>query len=165
MGKDFGIAMNPEFLREVNAEKDFANPWIVVIGSNDAHTAQVLEKLYLPFNAPIIHMSIKEAEMMKYVHNIYNANKISFFNEMRMIAEKSGIDADKLFNTVIQSAEASWNKEYGIKNFGPYGGSCLPKDTRAFLSWTNENLKRKMPLLHAVIKVNEDLKDRIYLES
>ena len=164
VGKDFGVAMNPEFLREVSAEEDFMHPWIIVIGSNDARVAQVLEELYRPFKAPIVHMTIKEAEMMKYVHNIYNANKISFFNEMRLVAESVGVDADKVFNTVIESAEASWNKQYGIRNFGPFDGSCLPKDTLAFLSWANEKAKRKMPLLHAVIKVNEHLKDKNYLE-
>lgn len=164
LGEGFDVAMNPEFLREAHAEADFANPWIVVIGSRDSKTAQILEDLYKPFNAPIVHMSIKEAEMMKYVHNIYNATKVSFFNEMRQIAEKIGVDADKVFGTVVKSAEASWNPEYGIRNFGPFGGSCLPKDTRAFLDWAKKDLGRKMPLLHSVIKVNEDLKDRQYLE-
>jgi UDPglucose 6-dehydrogenase len=162
--KDFGIAMNPEFLREVSAEEDFMHPWIVVIGSNNAKVAQVLDELYQPFSAPIVHMSIKEAEMMKYVHNIYNATKISFFNEMRLVAESIGVDADKVFRTVVDSAEASWNKRYGIRNFGPFDGSCLPKDTLAFLSWANEKAKKKMRLLHAVIQVNEHLKNKQYLE-
>lgn len=162
--KDFGIAMNPEFLREVSAEEDFIHPWIVVLGSRDPKVAQILGELYQPFDAPIIKMTIKEAEMVKYVHNIYNANKISFFNEMRLVAESAGVDADKVFNTVIESAEASWNKQYGIRNFGPFDGSCLPKDTLAFLSWANEKVKKKMPILHAVIKVNERLKDKNYLE-
>lgn len=163
LGEDFYMAMNPEFLREIHAESDFAKPWIIVIGSNEAHAAQILDDLYKPFNAPIVHMTIKEAEMLKYVHNIYNANKISFFNEMRMVAEKVGVDADKIFQTVIKSAEASWNPEYGTKNFGPYGGSCLPKDTQAFLDWANNHHKQKMHLLHSVIKVNDDLKNRKYL--
>jgi len=101
---------------------------------------------------------------MKYVHNIYNATKISFFNEMRLVAESIGVDADKVFRTVVDSAEASWNKQYGIRNFGPFDGSCLPKDTLAFLSWANEKAKKKMRLLHAVIQVNEHLKNKQYLE-
>ncbi|HBI17479.1 MAG: UDP-glucose 6-dehydrogenase [Candidatus Moranbacteria bacterium GW2011_GWF2_34_56] len=162
--KDFGIAMNPEFLRETSAEEDFMHPWIIIIGSNEPKVAQILEELYAPFKAPIVHMTIKEAEMTKYVHNIYNANKISFFNEMRLVAESIGVDADKVFNTVVESAEASWNKQYGIRNFGPFDGSCLPKDTMAFLSWSNEKVKKKMPILHAIIKVNERFKDKEYLE-
>jgi len=162
-GKDFGVAMNPEFLREASAKKDFANPWIIIIGSNNLKVAKLLEDIYSPFNAPIVHMSIKEAEMMKYVHNIYNASKISFFNEMRQVGESAGVDSDKIFRVVMNSAEASWNKEYGIRNFGPFDGSCLPKDTLAFMSWANDNAKKKMPLLHAIIKVNEHLKDKQYL--
>jgi UDPglucose 6-dehydrogenase len=83
---------------------------------------------------------------------------------MRLLAEAVGIDADKVFKTVVDSAEGSWNKTYGIRNFGPFDGSCLPKDSRAFLSWTNEVAKKKMPLLHAIIRVNENLKDKQYLE-
>lgn len=164
MGSDFDIAMNPEFLREASAEEDFMHPWIIIIGSNNPKVAQILEELYQPFNAPIFHMTIKEAEMVKYVHNIYNANKISFFNEMRLVAESVGVDADKVFSTVMESAEASWNKQYGIRNFGPFDGSCLPKDTLAFLDWANKEAKNKMPLLHAIIRVNEHLKDKKYLE-
>ena len=164
VGKDFNVAMNPEFLREAKAEEDFMHPWIVVIGTNDYKSAQILEELYLPFKAPIVHMSVREAEMMKYVHNLYNAAKISFFNEMRTVAEPLGINSDKVFQTVMDSAEAAWNKKYGIKNFGPFGGSCLPKDTLAFLTWADESIKKKLPLLHAVIKVNENLKNKEYLE-
>lgn len=163
-GKDFGIAMNPEFLREVSAEKDFANPWVIVIGSDNPKVAAMLDEIYQPFKAPIKHMTIKEAEMMKYVHNIYNAAKISFFNEMRQVGESAGVDSDKVFKVVMDSAEAAWNKSYGIRNFGPFDGSCLPKDTLAFMSWAAESIKKKMPLLHAVIKVNEHLKDKQYLE-
>lgn len=163
VGQGFGIAMNPEFLREATAEQDFMHPWIVVIGSGDPRVAKTLEDLYRPFNAPIVHMSIKEAEMMKYVHNIYNANKIAFFNEMRSIAEKIGVDADKIFPAVTDSAEASWNKRYGTRNLGPFDGSCLPKDTLAFLTWADEQLGKKMPVLNAVIRSNEDLKERQYL--
>ncbi len=162
--EDFGVVMNPEFLREVSAEKDFLNPWVVVIGSNNYRATKVIESLYKPFGAPIFAMSLKEAEMLKYVHNLYNANKISFFNEMRMVAESIGVDADKIFSAVTKSAEGIWNPTYGTRNFGPFGGTCLPKDTKVFLNWTHDKLKKKLPLLHATIKVNEELKEKEYLE-
>lgn len=163
LGEGFDVAMNPEFLREVSAEKDFMSPWTVVLGTNSLRAAQTLEEMYQPFDAPIFHMSIKEAEMMKYVHNSYNAAKIAFFNEMRSVAERVGVDSDKIFDVVIQSAEASWNHQYGIKNYGPFDGSCLPKDTAALLNWADENVKKKMPILHAIIRANENLKDKNYL--
>lgn len=156
--EDFGVCMNPEFLREVSAEKDYANPWLVVIGSDDKLSGLLLGKIYEGFGAPIMYMSLKEAEMMKYVHNLLNATKISFFNEMRLVGERLDIDSDLVFKAVIKSAEAMWNPDYGIRNFGPFGGSCLPKDTMAFFTWAQENLNFKMPVLWGTIETNELIK-------
>lgn len=159
-GRDFGVCMNPEFLREKTAEKDFKNPWIIVNGCLDYKSEQAIDELYASFDCPKVHLTIKEAEMMKYVHNLFNANKISFFNEMRIAAESKGIDADKIFKVVVESAEASWNKDYGIRNSGPFGGMCLPKDTLGFLTWAREKLGKRLPLLESVIKVNEAVKEK-----
>ena len=151
----FGVSMQPEFLREVSAEKDFMNPWIVVIGSEDKMVGMMLEKIYEAFGAPIFQMSLKEAEMMKYAHNLLNATKISFFNEMRLVGEEIGADPDVIFPAVVKSAEAMWNPLYGTKNFGAYGGSCLPKDTEAFYTWAMENFNFKMPVLKGTMQTNE----------
>lgn len=159
-GKDFGLCMNPEYLREGSNEEDFKNPWIITIGELDTKSGKSLEKIYGSRKCPIVHISLIEAEMQKYVHNIFNACKISFFNEMRMICDTIGVDANKVFELVAKSAEASWNQTYGIRNFGPYGGSCLPKDTTAFLSWAKKELSSDMPLLEAVIRVNETIKGK-----
>lgn len=160
-GKDFGVCMNPEYLREDSNEEDFKNPWIVVIGELDVESGKTLEDIYTPVSSdcPIVRTSLKEAEMQKYVHNLFNACKISFFNEMRIICEAAGVDDARVFELVSISAEASWNPKYGIRNFGPYGGSCLPKDTTAFIAWVKDELKKSMPLLRAVIKVNETIKE------
>lgn len=159
-GRDFGVCMNPEYLREGSNEKDFKNPWIVTIGELDAKSGKTLEEIYCFHTCPIVHVSLKEAEMQKYVHNLFNACKISFFNEMRMVCEAAKINTDKVFELVAKSAEGSWNPKYGIRKLGPYGGSCLPKDTIAFLSWARKNLENPMPLLRAVIKVNEMTKEK-----
>lgn len=157
-GVGFGVCMNPEFLREVSAEKDFRHPWMVVIGSNDKKAGIALRKLYMPFRGPIAHMSLKEAEMMKYAHNLLNASKISFFNEMRIVGNSIGADPDVMFPIVVRSAEAIWNPKYGIKNFGAYGGVCLPKDTVAFYTWALEVLGYDMPVLKGTIQTNELMK-------
>ncbi|HCR36362.1 MAG: UDP-glucose dehydrogenase (Ugd-2) [Candidatus Nomurabacteria bacterium GW2011_GWB1_35_20] len=159
-GKDFGVCMNPEYLRENSNEEDFKNPWIIVIGELDIKSGKVLDEIYGPRDCPIIHTSIKEAEAQKYIHNLFNACKISFFNEMRMVCEAIKVDTDKVFELVAQSAEGSWNQKYGIRNFGPYGGSCLPKDTTAFLAWAKDKLGKSLPLLKAVIRVNEIIKEK-----
>lgn len=155
---DFGVAMNPEFLREVSAEKDFAHPWMTVVGANDEKSKLSLDELYVPFKAPITDMSIKEAEMTKYIHNLFNATKISFFNEIRVVSERMGIDPELEFKTAVKSAEAIWNPEYGTKNFGAYGGSCLPKDTTGFFTWAMEKFNLELPVLKGTIQMNEIVK-------
>lgn len=159
-GKDFGVCMNPEYLREVSNEEDFKNPWIITIGELDRRSGEMLEKICCHYDCPIAHVSLREAEIQKYAHNLYNACKISFFNEIRMICRAIDVNADKVFELVAKSAEASWNPKYGIRDLGPYGGSCLPKDTVALLSWAKEKLEDSMPLLKAIIKVNEITKEK-----
>lgn len=159
-GQDFGVCMSPEYLRENSNEEDFKNPWIITIGELDAKSGETLAKIYGSHDCPIVHTSINEAELQKYIHNLWNACKISFFNEMRGVSDRVGVDADKIFKLVQVSAEASWNPEYGIRDFGPFGGTCLPKDTVAFLSWAQDKLGEDLSLLRAIIEVNEALKKR-----
>lgn len=134
-GKDFHMAMQPEFLRQVTANQDFERPWYILIGEAEEGGGDTLEELYRPFNAPIERMSMEEAEMQKYVHNLYNAVKIAFFNEMRVIAKKEELDSEKIFEAVAQSCEGIWNPVYGLRDKGPFDGACLPKDTKAFRGW------------------------------
>ena len=153
VGQDFGVCTNPEYLREAQATEDFANPWIVVIGENDPRAGEILEDLYRPFGCSIRRVSIREAEYQKYAHNLFNATKISFFNEMRQVAERLGIDPSRVFELVSHSAEGMWHPAYGTRDLGPFGGSCLPKDTQAFLAFAREK-GTNMPLLQATIEVN-----------
>jgi UDPglucose 6-dehydrogenase len=138
-GKDFGLVMQPEYLREATAQADFERPWFVLIGEYDKQSGRAVEKLYKSFNAPIEHCTIEEAEIQKYVHNVYNAVKIAFFNEMRIALKKKGWDANKVFQATAESCEGMWNALYGIRDYGPFDGSCLPKDTRALLEWGDKN--------------------------
>lgn len=152
-GRGFGVAMQPEFLRQVSADQDFERPWHIVIGADDKPTGDLLETIYKPFNAPIDRMSIEEAEMQKYVHNLYNANKIAFFNEMRSICDKEGWNADKILMATAQSCEGIWNPIYGLRDFGPFDGACLPKDTAALLEWCRKN-SHNAEILSAIISQN-----------
>ena len=86
---------------------------------------------------PVYRVPIREAEFQKYAHNLTNALKISFFNELRRVAVAIGVDAERVFALVAQSSEAMWNAEYGTHDLGPYGGACLPKDLEAFLLWAD----------------------------
>lgn len=155
-GRDFGVCMNPEYLREHSAVEDFKNPWIVVIGQLDQASGDVLETVYGGFSCPVHRVGLKEAEAQKYVHNLFNAVKITFFNEMRDICRKEGIDAEKIFPLVADSCEGMWNPQYGIRDRGPFDGMCLPKDTQAFLAWAQQR-GWGMPLLSTTIEVNNSL--------
>lgn len=155
-GVDFGLAMNPEFLRQRTSEADFDRPWITVLGVSDQSTTQVLNNLYNSFGGLVIHCTPTEAETIKYVNNIYNAVKISYFNEVHNICEQLGVDSNLVGAVVARSAESMWNPLYGTRGGAPYGGACLPKDTEAFMSFC-EDLGLEHKMLAATIAVNEEL--------
>ena len=152
--------MNPEFLRQVSSEQDFARPWITVLGSSDGDTAALLDAIYQPFGALIVRCTPTEAEMIKYVNNVYNAVKISYFNEVHAICEQLGVDSSLVGAAVARSAESMWNPLYGTRGGVPYGGACLPKDTVAFMQFAREHGFEHL-VLEATIAANERLAERI----
>ncbi|MCU0490222.1 MAG: NAD(P)-binding domain-containing protein [Chloroflexaceae bacterium] len=156
VGEGFGMAMNPEFLRAVSNEQDFARPWITVLGVNDGYTAEILDELYKPFGALIVHCTPTEAEMIKYVNNVYNAVKISYFNEVHAICQHFGLDSNLIGAAVARSAESMWNPLYGTRGGVPYGGACLPKDTVAFLSFV-----RQHGLQHLMLEATHEVNSRL----
>ena len=153
VGADLHLAFCPEFLRQARANDDFAKPWIHVIGAADEVAGAILQELVAPFDAPVVRTDPTTAETIKYAHNLYNATKISFFNEFHLVCERLGIDSRLVSKTVALSAEASWNPEYGIRGGAPYGGACLPKDTAAFLDFATR-LGLEMPVLAGTIRTN-----------
>jgi UDPglucose 6-dehydrogenase len=153
----FALASNPEFLRAASAREDFRWPWMTVIASRNKRTQERLRFLLQPFGGEIrIFDDPATAEFIKCAHNIYNAAKISFWNEMWFVAERVGLNLEEISSTVAASAEGSFNQAYGIRGGAPYGGVCLPKDTNGFLGWAAE-LGADMPMLKSVIAVNESL--------
>jgi UDPglucose 6-dehydrogenase len=159
-GVDFGVAMNPEFLRQVSSEQDFARPWITVLGASDRRTAEILDQLYASFGALIVRCTPTEAEMIKYVNNCYNAVKISYFNEIHAICKQLGLDSNLIGATVARSAESMWNPLYGTRGGVPYGGACLPKDTTAFMQFARENGWEHL-MLEATMEVNWQLEQAV----
>jgi nucleotide sugar dehydrogenase len=156
-GQDFGVCVNPEYLRQKSAVSDFDKPWVVTIGEMDKRDGDILQDIYYWVDCPVHRVSIREAEMQKFVHNLFNANKIAFFNEMRQVCRELDISSDKMFQIVTQSAEGMWNPAYGTKDMGPFAGACLPKDSKAFRRYAEENLKMPMRVLQAMLDSNEDL--------
>lgn len=154
---DFALASNPEFLRAASAADDFRWPWMTVVASRNKRTKERVAQLLSRFGGQLkTYDDPATAEFIKCAHNIYNATKISFWNEMWQVAVRIGLNADEIAETVADSAEGSFNRQYGIRGGAPYGGVCLPKDTNGFLGFAS-GVGMDMPLLDAVVRVNEAL--------
>jgi UDPglucose 6-dehydrogenase len=153
-GEHFSVASNPEFLRAMSADEDFRFPWMTVIGSRSGRTVERLLDILRPFGGEFrTFPSTVEAEFVKCAHNLYNATKISFWNELWRVAQNVGIECDAVAGTVARSAEGSFNVEYGIRGGAPFGGACLPKDARGFLEFARHRGVH-MPILEGVLQLN-----------
>lgn len=152
-GRDYGICVNPEFLRKESALTDFLKPWRIVIGEFDNRSGDVLEKLYRPFKATMIRTDLDTAEMIKYVSNVFLATKISFFNEMYTICSELDLDPDFINRVVALDPRIG---KYGTHGGHPFEGRCLPKDMEAFISFVKANgLNPK--ILDATLRVNKKI--------
>ncbi len=150
-GDDFGIAMNPEFLREGKAIYDFMHPDKIVIGAIDERTSAIVSELYRSLDCEITHTNPKTAEMIKYVNNSFLATKISFSNEIGNICKKLGIDTYE----VMQAVGTDFRISKSFLNSGAgFGGSCFPKDVKALISKAKD-IGYDPLLLESVIEVNE----------
>jgi len=153
VGKNFGLCMNPEFLREGTAIEDFTNTDKIVIGSIDKKSSDVLEKLYESWKKeiPRIKVNLKTAEMIKYAQNSFLATKISVINEIANICQKSGVDAKDVAYAI--GLDPRINPKF--LNFGAgYGGSCFPKDVKALIAKA-ERIGYNPRLLKSVEKINQ----------
>lgn len=165
VGSDFALASNPEFLRARTALQDFLHPWITVVGARSPGTVDALRNLYRPLGGEFQgFFDPAEAELAKCAHNLFNAAKISFWNEMWRVATALGIECDGVAETVARSAEGSFNPLYGIRGGAPFSGSCLPKDVRGFLGFARD-LGIDMPVLSGVQEINQEMLDRSQPES
>jgi UDPglucose 6-dehydrogenase len=156
-GLGFSLASNPEFLRAASAAEDFRHPWMTVVGAHTKRTGERLADLLRPFGGELrVFDDPTTTETIKIVHNVFNAVKISFWNEIWTLTKALEVDASAVSSTVALSAEGSWNTSYGIAGGAPYGGACLPKDTNGLLGLARA-AGVDMPLLKAAVTVNEDM--------
>ncbi len=156
-GAAFAVVSNPEFLREGSAIGDFKRPDRVVIGTDDARAAAVMQQAYRPLSlnkTPIIQMSRRGAELTKYAANALLATKITFINEIADLCEEVGADVQDVARGI------GLDNRIGPKflHAGPgYGGSCFPKDTLALLR-TSEEFGAPQRIVEAVVAVNDSRK-------
>ncbi len=151
-GVDFGVAVNPEFLRESTAIKDYDHPPMTVIGELDKQSGDALESLYSELDAPIIRKDIEVAEMIKYTCNVWHAAKVTFANEIGNIAKAVGVDGREVMDVVCQDKTLNLSQYYMRPGFA-FGGSCLPKDVRA-LTYRAGQLDVEHPMLGAIMRSN-----------
>ena len=152
-GKDFGVAINPEFLREGTAVFDYRNPPKTVIGCSDEETGKLVAGLYSELPGPVIVTDLQTAEMVKYVDNIWHALKVAFANEVGNVAKSLGIDGHEVMNIFCQDTKLNLSPYYLKPGFA-FGGSCLPKDLRAF-TYKARTLDLSLPILESILPSNE----------
>jgi len=157
---DFDVASNPEFLREGSAISDFMRPDRVVIGAESEKAKNMLRELYRPLyliETPMVITNLETAELIKYACNAFLATKISFINEISQLCEVVGADVQSV------SKGMGLDRRIGPKflHAGPgYGGSCLPKDTKALIKIFQDN-HLTARIVEAVVQVNDAQKSHM----
>lgn len=152
-GKDYAVVSNPEFLREGTAIEDYYNPAYTLIGSSDKYAITKMKEIYKEIEAPIIVSDIECAEIIKYVNNSYHALKITFANEVGNICKGLGIDSREVMDIFCKDNKLNISPYYFKPGFA-YGGSCLPKDLKAFTTMASD-LYIDSPILNNIDRSNE----------
>jgi UDPglucose 6-dehydrogenase len=150
-GTDFGVCVNPEFLREGNAIFDSLNPSRIIIGQADDKSGSILKRLYRNFRCPIMITDLRTAEMIKYATNVFLGVKISYVNELANICELFNIDIYEVMRGV--SLDNRINPRFLNAGSG-FGGSCLPKDIKTIIT-RSKNKGYTPKLIKSVLDINE----------
>ena len=159
-GRDFGVCMNPEFLREGSSIRDYDSPPFTIIGELDSRSGDVVEQLYAGLPAPLIRTKLAVAEMVKYAGNAYHALKITFANEVGNICKRLGLDGKEVMEIFCRDQKLNVSAAYLKPGFA-FGGSCLPKDLRALLYKAKE-LDVEPPVLRSILTSNTEQIERAY---
>jgi GDP-mannose 6-dehydrogenase len=152
-GADFGVCVNPEFLREGTAVHDYYHPPKTVIGELNRSSGDLLAELYADMPGPKIRVDIETAEMVKYADNAWHALKVGFANEIGNICKELNVDAHRVMDVFCQDTRLNLSPYYLKPGFA-FGGSCLPKDLRALLHKAR-SLDLAVPILSSILPSNE----------
>ena len=152
-GEGFGVSVNPEFLREGTALKDFRKPPLTLVGHNHAADASGTIALYQSIDAPLVSTSIRVAEMMKYTSNTWHALKVCFANEIGNLCKRLGIDSHDVMDIFCRDEKLNLSSYYLKPGFA-FGGSCLPKDVRA-LQYRAKEVDVDLPVISQILPSNK----------
>jgi GDP-mannose 6-dehydrogenase len=152
--KDFDIVVNPEFLREGSAIRDFLNPPYILVGSERISACRAAMNSYKGIKARKFIVRTGAAQMIKYVNNTWHAIKVTFANEVGAICKKKNIDSKKLMKLFCEDKDLNLSSYYLMPGFA-FGGSCLPKDASALMK-NSESLGIKIPLINAIMESNRE---------
>jgi GDP-mannose 6-dehydrogenase len=157
-GRDFGLATNPEFLREGSGVSDFFDASRTVIGADDERSAEAVKRVYEGLDAPIFEIALRTSELVKYTDNAFHAMKIAFANEIASFARHHHVDGREVMRLMTADPRLNISASYLRPGFA-FGGSCLPKDLRALVNRADERAL-DLPLLSATLASNAAHFDR-----
>jgi GDP-mannose 6-dehydrogenase len=152
-GHDFGVCVNPEYLREGSSISDFLAPAKTVVGESDPRSGNVVLGLYEGLPGPRFRVPIQVAEMSKYVDNAYHALKVAFANEIGAVCKAVGLDSHAVMDVFLADTKLNVSAAYLRPGFA-FGGSCLPKDVRALVHAARIH-NVDVPLLANLMPANE----------
>ncbi|MBS1211119.1 MAG: nucleotide sugar dehydrogenase family protein [Proteobacteria bacterium] len=150
----YSVVSNPEFLKEGAAVDDFLRPDRIVVGAEDEQAINLMRALYAPFqrnHEKLVIMDVRSAELTKYAANAMLATRISFMNELAILAEKMGADIEQVRQGIGSDPRIGWHFLYAGCG---YGGSCFPKDVKALIK-TAADAGQHLKVLQAVEDAND----------
>jgi UDPglucose 6-dehydrogenase len=150
----FSVASNPEFLKEGAAVEDFMRPDRIVVGVEDERSVGLLRAIYAPFQRnhdKLVVMDLRSAELTKYAANAMLATRISFMNELALLAERMGADIELVRQGIGSDPRIGYHFLYAGAG---YGGSCFPKDVKALIR-TSSSQGLNLKVLQAVEDAND----------
>lgn len=159
-GDEFGVCVNPEFLREGSSVQDFNDPPKTVVGELDEKSGEIVASLYDGLSSPLHRVPIRIAELVKYADNSFHALKIAFANEIGSICKALDLDSHRVMDVFVSDTKLNISSAYLRPGFA-FGGSCLPKDLRALVHTARHNDVR-VPVLEAVLPSNDHQIDRVF---
>jgi GDP-mannose 6-dehydrogenase len=152
-GEEFGMCINPEFLREGTAVHDYYHPPKTIIGEVNRASGDLVATVYGKLPGPMVRTDIETAEMVKYADNAWHALKVGFANEIGNLCKALEVDAHKVMDIFCQDQKLNLSPYYLKPGFA-FGGSCLPKDVRALL-YKAKTLDLALPILSSILPSNQ----------